>query len=59
VVLGFSLSRGLSSTIGGSSITITRQSILLVSLGNSFTCLLILEFGFAIIGAPTVCSLLL
>jgi hypothetical protein len=45
--------------IGGSSIAITSQCLLLVGLGESFTGFLILEFSFTFGGTPSVSGLLL
>jgi hypothetical protein len=59
VIFGLGLGSWLTSTIGGSGITITGQSLLLIGLGNGFTSLLVVEFGFTIVSTPAVSSLLL
>jgi hypothetical protein len=45
--------------IGGSSIAVTGQCLLLFGLGESFTSFLILELGFTLGGTPSVSGLLL
>jgi hypothetical protein len=58
-VLGLSLGSRLTGTLDWSSISITSHSFLFLGLGHSFTSLLVVEFGFALICTPTSVGLLL
>jgi hypothetical protein len=60
VVLRLELGGGFGSGgINWRSVAVTSQSVLLFGIGNSFTSLLISEFGSAFISTPAMASLLL
>jgi hypothetical protein len=60
VVLRLELSCGFGGGgINWRSVAVTSQSVLLFGIGNSFTSLLISEFGSAFVSTPAMASLLL